>query len=142
MKKGVLTLMFALVCGLGYAQSVLGTWKTIDDETGKAKSYVEIYKKSDGKLYGKVVKILTAGKENAKCTKCSGSKKNQPILGMEILYGLEQDGEVWDDGDILDPNKGKEYSCKIELENKDKLKVRGYLGFSLLGRTQYWYRVK
>lgn len=61
---------------------------------------------------------------------------------MEILWDLIKIGKVWDDGTIMDPKNGKEYSCKIELEGQDKLKVRGYLGFSLLGRTQTWFRVK
>lgn len=139
--KKLLFLNLLIFSVLAWAQSPIGVWKTIDDETGKAKSHVEIFKKSDGKLYGKVIKILTPGKENAKCTKCSGKKKNQPILGMEILWELKKDGNEWNDGEILDPNKGKEYSCYIELESKDKLKVRGFLGFSFIGRTQYWYKV-
>ena len=142
MKNLVFSFLF-LFCGVfAFAQSPVGVWKTIDDETGKPKSHVEITEKN-GKLYGKVVKILTPGKEKSVCDKCEGAKKNQPILGMEILSGVEKDGKnSWDDGKILDPNKGKTYDVSLELENANKLKVRGYMGVSLLGRTQYWERVK
>ena len=133
-----------LVCGLvtmAFAQSPVGVWKTIDDETNQAKSHVEIYEQ-DGKLYGKIVKIMDPAKQEAVCDKCDGDMKNQRIMGMVILRDLEKDGKYYEDGTILDPNKGKEYSCYIELKGADKLKVRGYMGISALGRTQYWYRVK
>jgi uncharacterized protein (DUF2147 family) len=122
------------------AQSVVGTWKTISDEDGKAKSHVKIYKAKNGKLYGKIVKLLRDPK--AKCTKCDGKRKNKPILGMVILWGLEKDDDEWDDGTILDPKKGKTYDAKIWLDedNSNRLKVRGYIGPFF--RTQTWHRVK
>lgn len=123
------------------AQDIFGKWKTIDDETGKEKSIVEIYEKG-GKVYGKVVEILNKEKLDARCEKCKGDKKDQPILGMVIIDGLKKDGSEYSGGDILDPNKGKEYRCKIwvDEDNPDKLNVRGYVTF--LYRTQNWYRVK
>ena len=102
MKKSILFGLFFMLTSLMYAQSPIGTWKTIDDETKQAKSYVEIFEK-DGKLYGKVTKILTKGKEDAKCTDCSGALKNKPILGMQILSGLKKDGKEWNGGKIIDP---------------------------------------
>lgn len=123
------------------AQSVTGTWKTIDDNTGKARSYIKVYEQ-DGKLYGKIVKILDPAKQDKICTKCKGSKKNKKVLGLVILEGLEKDGSKWDDGKITDPDNGKEYSCNVQLDGADKLKVRGYIGFSLIGRTQVWERVE
>ena len=141
MKKSILFGLFFMLTSLMYAQSPVGTWKTIDDETKQAKSYVEIFEK-DGKLYGKVTKILTKGKENAKCTDCSGALKNKPILGMQILSGMKKDGKEWNGGKILDPNSGKEYKAKMSLNGSDKLDVRGYIGISLVGRTQTWQRVK
>lgn len=139
-------LFITIVSFLGYislnAQSPIGTWKTIDDKSGKEKSYVKIYETKSGKLQGEVVKILTPGKENAKCTECEGERKNKPIKGMVIMWGLEKDGDEWNDGHILDPNSGKQYKCYIKLIDKNKLEVRGYLGFSLLGRTQTWIRVE
>ncbi|WP_314241999.1 DUF2147 domain-containing protein [Empedobacter tilapiae] len=141
MKKSILFGLFFMLTSLMYAQSPIGTWKTIDDETKQAKSYVEIFEK-DGKLYGKVTKILTKGKEDAKCTDCSGALKNKPILGMQILSGLKKDGKEWNGGKILDPNSGKEYKAKMSLNGNDKLDVRGFIGISLVGRTQTWQRVK
>ena len=141
MKKSILFGLFFMLTSLMYAQSPIGIWKTIDDETKQAKSYVEIFEK-DGKLYGKVTKILTKGKEDAKCTDCSGALKNKQILGMQILSGLKKDGKEWNGGKIIDPNSGKEYKAKMSLNGNDKLDVRGFIGISLVGRTQTWQRVK
>jgi len=121
------------------AQEVYGKWKTIDDLTGEAKSIVEIYKKN-GKAYGKVVEILNPEKRNDKCVNCTGADKNQPILGMEILKDLKKNGSEYSGGTITDPNTGKIYKALMELESPNKLKVRGYIGFSLMGRSQYWER--
>ncbi len=122
------------------SQSIVGKWKTIDDTTGEAKSIVEVFSKS-GKIYAKVVEILDPVNKNSVCKKCSGEDKNKPILGLTIIKGLSKDGSEYNSGEILDPNNGKSYKCALSLESKDKLKVRGYIGFSLLGRTQYWHRV-
>jgi len=133
--------LFFLTIFFAQSQTVIGKWKTIDDETGKAKSIVEIYEKS-GKIYGKVVDILEEENKKRVCTNCSGDDKNKPILGMTVIKGLSKKGSEYTDGKILDPKNGKLYKCFITLETKDKLKVRGYIGISLFGRTQYWYRVK
>lgn len=122
-------------------QTVFGKWKTIDDETGKPKSIVEIYEKS-GKVYGKVVEILDPKKKDKLCTECTGEDKNKPILGMHVVKGLHKEQKEYTGGTITDPNNGKVYKCFITLEGHDKLKVRGYIGFSLIGRTQVWHRVK
>lgn len=123
------------------SQTVIGKWKTIDDETGKPKSIVEVYEKS-GKIYGKIVEILDPQKKDKLCTECSGEDKNKPVLGMIIVKSLIKDGDEFNGGSITDPVSGKKYKCFISLEGKDKLKVRGYIGFSLIGRTQYWHRLK
>jgi uncharacterized protein (DUF2147 family) len=143
MKKSILCILVLLFSTMFYAQknSVVGKWKTIDDETGKPKSIIEIYEKS-GKIYAKVVEIIDMEHKKDVCTKCSGSDKNKPILGMIVVKGLSKKGNEYRDGKILDPQNGKLYKSIIALEGKDKLKVRGYIGVSLLGRTQYWYRVK
>ena len=123
--------------------SPVGKWKTIDDETNQPKSIIEIFEK-DGFLYGKIEKLFrkTEEDQNPKCDKCSGSQKDQLIIGMQILNSLKKDSDVkWSGGEILDPNNGKTYSCKIMLtEDGKKLEVRGFIGFSLLGRTQVWNR--
>lgn len=125
-----------------HAQDVFGTWKTVDDTTGEAKSIIEIYEEND-KVYGKIKEILDpAAPENAVCQNCSGEDAEAPIVGLVFIKGLTKDGDEYNDGNILDPETGNLYKCYITLENDDQLKVRGYIGFSLLGRTQYWYRVK
>lgn len=141
MKKTiVVTVLFAMIAFVTNAQSVFGKWKTIDDKTGKESSIIEIYKKGE-KAYGKVVDIIDESKKENICTECSGKNKDKPIMGMVIVDGLKKDGNEWSGGKILDPKNGKKYKCYITLENENKLKVRGYIGFSLLGRTQYWHRV-
>ncbi|MDO9260855.1 MAG: DUF2147 domain-containing protein [Flavobacteriaceae bacterium] len=122
------------------AQTIFGKWKTFDDETGNEKSIVEIYQK-DGKIYGKVWQVLEKGKENKVCGECKGDKKNKPIKGMVIIEGLKKDANEYSGGTILDPKNGKEYKCYIALDGANKLKVRGFTGFALIGRTQYWQRV-
>ena len=134
----ILTILLLTITTVS-AQDVFGKWKTIDDNTGEAKSVVEIYEQ-DGKVYGKVAEILREGREDATCTECEGADKDAPILGLVIIRGLEKDGDEYNSGKILDPESGTLYKCYIELEEDDKLKVRGYVGFSLLGRTQYWVR--
>ena len=139
MKKIIFLLSFITLST--FSQSVVGKWKTIDDETGHAKSIVEIFEKS-GKIYGKVLEIFDEKHKNDLCKECSGDDKNKQILGMIILKGLTKDDNEYSGGKIVDPKNGKTYKCTINLEGKDKLKVRGYIGFSLIGRSQYWLRVK
>lgn len=141
--KNTFTIALLLMTTIFYSQSqgVTGKWKTIDDQTGEAKSIMEIYEQS-GKIYGKVIDILNPARKKGLCQDCSGEDKNKPILGLVVLKGLSKDGNEYNGGKILDPQSGKVYKCLITLEEKDKLKVRGYIGFSLIGRTQYWYRVK
>jgi uncharacterized protein (DUF2147 family) len=121
------------------AQSIVGEWKTIDDETGKTKSIVKIYEAKNGKFYGKVVKILDKSRgENPLCDKCTDDRKDKPILDMLIVKEMNKSGDLFSGGRILDPAKGKEYSCKMWIENGN-LKVRGYWG--IFYRTQTWYKV-
>ena len=128
-----------LVSWTSPATGVEGVWVTQDDETGKQKSEVRLYRQ-EGKLYGKIEKLLLPEDKGKVCTACSGAEKGKPIEGMLILKGLSQAGQVWEDGTILDPKSGKVYDCYVELVDDNTLKVRGYLGFSLLGRTQIWKR--
>jgi len=138
MKKLLFTMAFSLIGVMSFAQ-IEGKWKTIDDETKQPKSIVEIYKKSDGKYYGKIVQLL-AKPANANCVACKDDRKNKPLINLEIIRGLEKDGEEFTDGTITDPKSGKTYKCTI-TKSGDKLSVRGYVGVSLLGRTQTWHKV-
>src|SRR5690606_4837666 len=140
MKKAIWTLLFSFMAILSMqAQSVVGKWKTIDDETGKAKSIVEITDKN-GIYYGKVIEILSE-KKDAKCEKCAGERKGKPIKGLTIITGMKKEGKEYSGGKILDPVSGKEYKCIIKLNGDNKLDVRGYVGVSALGRTQTWIRM-
>ncbi|WP_407352182.1 DUF2147 domain-containing protein [Luteimonas sp. R10] len=116
-----------------------GRWKTIDDETGNAKSIVEITQAADGTLSGKVVEILQSDRgPNPTCDKCSGERKDKPITGMTILWGLKPDGDAWSGGTILDPAKGKTYKSKAKLIDDNRLGVSGCVAF--ICREQVWQR--
>ncbi len=138
--KKVYTFIF-LISFFTSSQNIEGKWKTIDDKTGEAKSIIEIYKQGNV-FHGKVVDILIDKNKKNVCEKCKGALKNKPILGMQVIYSLKKDGTDYEDGKILDPENGKEYSCKLwlESENPNVLNVRGYIAF--LFRTQKWHRVK
>ena len=119
--------------------SPVGRWKTIDDETGKAKSIVEISQARDGTLRGTVVEILSTDKgPNPTCDKCKGANKDKPVKGMTILWGLEPDGDEWTGGTVLDPSKGKTYKAKLEMLGADKLGMSGCIAFFC--RQQVWER--
>ena len=102
----------------------------------------QIRTEKDGKLYGEVTELFRGPDEeqNPICDACPGKKKDTPIKGLEIIWGMTKDGEGWDNGSILDPESGKEYSCQLKLNSDGTLDVRGYLGFSLFGRSQTWKR--
>ena len=122
------------------ATSPLGLWKTFDDKTGKPRALVRIYLQ-DGKYFGKIEQSFTPGAETRVCAVCTDERKNQPIIGLLIIRNVSlRDGE-YGGGDILDPESGSVYHCKFHLENDGSvLVVRGYIGFSLLGRSQTWRR--
>ncbi len=144
---GTASLISAFLCTAALAaiddNGPIGKWRTIDDDSGKPRAIVEI-DKTDGELHGKIVKLLNQPKDdrNPVCDECEGPRHGKPVVGMTILWGLEKDGDKWTDGKILDPESGDVYDASIELGEDDQtLKVRGYLGISLLGRTQTWQRV-
>jgi uncharacterized protein (DUF2147 family) len=133
------TLIFFILSFSTQTATIEGTWITQDDETGRQKSEVLIYKEN-GKLYGKITKLLLPEDEGKKCVNCKGKNKDQPIEGMVIIKDLKLKDDTWEDGTILDPKSGKVYDCYIGFQDSNTLKVRGFLGFSLLGRTQIWKR--
>ena len=141
MTKIFFTLTFSLliICGLA-AQSPVGVYKTIDDESGEAKSHVELFEKN-GKIYGKIIKLLPSA-EGTHCINCPGDKKGKPLVGLQILEDLEPYKDYWSYGSVLDPKSGKVYKASLWVEGKDKVKLRGYIGISALGRTQTWYRIE
>ena len=121
----------------------VGTWMTIDDVTDSPRSIVVI-KEKDGQLSGTIKKIFYRKGEGPSdvCTKCSGTRQDQKFLGMQIMWDMKQvSPDTWLGGRVLDPESGKEYKCKLTIEpGNDKLNVRGYIGVTLLGRTQTWVR--
>ena len=128
------------------AMTALGDWKTIDDRTGNPKSIIHI-EEVDGKLEGKITKsIVTPGapKPQEFCIKCKGDRKDQPIVGMTILWDLEPiEPGRWGGGKVLDPKTGEIYNCLIKVAaDGETLQMRGYILLSWLGRTQTWIRVK
>jgi len=124
------------------ARSPIGLWKTIDDKTGIARSIVQVYEQ-DGKLFGRIERSFTPGAENRVCAVCTDERKNQPIIGLVIIRNIKLTDGEYAGGDILDPDNGSVYRCKFHLDQDGThLIVRGYIGFSLLGRTQIWQRQK
>jgi uncharacterized protein (DUF2147 family) len=123
-----------------------GLWKTVDDNTKKEKSLVRIVE-TNGVYSGKVEKIIDPdAPKDAVCKECSDERKDKPIVGMTIIRNVKQSADdkgVFEGGDILDPNNGKVYRVKLKpIDGGSKLEVRGFIGISLLGRTQTWSRVE
>ena len=121
-------------------QDILGQWKTIDDETGIEKSIVEFYKE-DGKIYGKIIEIFDESKRGNLCGSCEGEDYNKLVLGLIIIKDMEDKGNAYKNGTITNPEDGKVYTCKIQLDDDDpnRLQVRGYISFFY--KTQYWIRI-
>ncbi len=117
---------------------ITGVWKTIDDESGEAKSHIEIYKK-DGMFYGKVIKLLPAASTTT-CDGCPGDMNGKSLIDLDILTGLKPYKDYYSYGFITDPAGGKQYKCSVTPAG-DKLEVRGYVGFEWLGRTQVWEKL-
>lgn len=145
MRKLLFTSLMLVLSMSLFAQKAtcVGRWTTIDDKTGKKKSIVELYK-NDGKLYGKIVYLYPreGRPDNPVCDKCTDDRKGKPLVGLQIVRGLEWDGEEWGGGTIVDPENGKVYKMKLWIDESapDKLNVRGYVGPFF--RTQTWLREK
>jgi uncharacterized protein (DUF2147 family) len=149
MRSSLLPLLLCLAAAPAPAaegqDSPVGLWQTISDVDGKPRALVEI-RDAGGQLSGRIVGTLRADEPPDKtCALCPGERKGQKLLGMTILSGLRRQGEgaeaVWTGGEILDPDNGRSYRVNLTLEDGGRtLRVRGYIGVSLLGRTQRWQR--
>ena len=137
----IIGLSLLLFSTFALAASPAGLWKSIDDKTGKPRSLIRI-SETDGIFSGVVEKGLLEGDTGEKiCDKCTDERKDQKIIGMTIIKDIKQKNGSYEGGSILDPDNGKVYKCKMKLnEAGDKLEVRGFVGFSLLGRSQTWVR--
>jgi uncharacterized protein (DUF2147 family) len=131
-----------LFTSTAWAASPLGTWTTLDDKTHKPRGVIQITEVKDT-LYGKIIKIFPQPGDFAVCANCPGSFKNKKIKGLVVMWGLKKSGRNnWSGGQILDPKTGRIYSCKLTVGTKGRtLKVRGYVGLALIGRTQTWIRL-
>jgi uncharacterized protein (DUF2147 family) len=140
MRIATATVIFLISASAG-AQTAVGSWKTVN-ERGEPEGLVRIVEVA-GELRGTVEKVYSppAPEADPRCIECSGERRNQRVIGMQILTGVRWDGEQYSGGEILDPNNGKTYRCWLRVvDGGRKLEVRGYIGISLLGRTQVWLR--
>jgi uncharacterized protein (DUF2147 family) len=119
----------------------LGQWRTVDDNTGKPRSIVEVHDAGNGTINVRVLRVLDPGKPDPICDKCEGQRHDKPVVGMVIAWNLRPKGGRLEGGSILDPDNGKVYSVRMTpVAGGEKLEVRGFLGVSWLGRTQVWLR--
>ncbi|MBP7565462.1 MAG: DUF2147 domain-containing protein [Burkholderiaceae bacterium] len=145
MKKLFVLASLALLSAAASAQvTPVGTWRTIDDKTGEAKTEVVITER-DGQLFGRIDKLLRKEADQAqRCDKCEDDRKDKPLIGLEILRGAKktEGKDVWEGGKIVDPESGTVYSARLTpIDGGKKLEMRGFVGIALLGRTQTWVRV-
>ncbi|MBP6559259.1 MAG: DUF2147 domain-containing protein [Burkholderiaceae bacterium] len=143
MKSTLAAIIFASMALPAVAQmSPVGHWHTLDEKTNEVKSQIQITE-SGGVVSGKIEKLLRKdAKQDAVCDECSDDRKGKPLLGLEIIRGAKKaaDKNVWEDGKILDPENGKNYTLRLTpIEGGKKLEVRGSIG--PFGRTQTWVRV-
>jgi uncharacterized protein (DUF2147 family) len=154
--QGVMTylqkLMIAGVIGLvgvaGFSlqaaePTALGLWEQVDENSGKAESWFKVTERN-GTYEGTIVKIFfkPGEDENWTCDKCEGADRGKPVLGLMLIKGMKRNGLDYENGTIMDPRDGSVYRALMRLApDGQKLEVRGYLGFSFLGRSQVWNRL-
>lgn len=143
--KSILILVVALSCSTGSKASagpddILGTWL---NATGKG--HIQVFKQGNA-YYGKLVWLKEpndeAGKPKTDKNNPDANLKSKPILGLQILKGFQFDKDEWTGGKIYDPQNGKEYKCYMKMKDANTLLVRGYIGISMIGRTETWTRIK
>ena len=145
-RKGILGLVLSLASVTAFSATIEGFWHSIDDRTGEQLSIVEIRKGADGRYHGKIAYRypVPGGAALINCTKCPPPYTNQPLLGLEILSGFKEDPDkrnAYVDGKVLEAKSGKIYKAKATVTADGKrLRLRGYVGISALGRTQVWIR--
>lgn len=133
------TMIFSFVSSAMASSLADTTWTTIDDKTGKPRAEVHL-NEVNGVVSGHIISVKKQPGDTGICSKCPGQFKNKPIKGIEFVWGLKQKGDNnWTGGQILDPKTGKIYRANMLLKG-NKLYVRGYIGVSVLGRTQVWER--
>jgi uncharacterized protein (DUF2147 family) len=130
----------ALLCA-GLPPSPVGVWRTIDDNTHKPRGLIRLYEQS-GVLFGKIEASFDPAEEKEVCDRCEGERRNKPVIGLIVLRNMKKSGaNEYAGGDILDPDTGQIYKCRITVDGSGRrLVVRGYVGIALLGRSQVWFR--
>jgi uncharacterized protein (DUF2147 family) len=139
-KTAYFILIYMLWLSVCVNAQVTGKWNVIDDKDGIEKSVVEIFEE-DGKYHGRVIHLYETSRRTH-CDRCYGDLKGKPLIGMVILYDLEKTTNGGKNGKVIDPSTGKIFSCYVELDTPDRLKLRGYLGMPTVGKTSYWNRLK
>lgn len=142
--KQIIILALVCICNSLLAQTkpddITGVWLTAGNEPAK----IQIYKQGET-YFGKIMWLknpVENGKPRVDENNPDKNKRSQPVMGLVILKNFKFDEDEWEGGKIYDPESGKTYSCTITLQNKNTLKVRGYIGISLIGRTEYWKRAE
>lgn len=124
----------------GRPASPVGLWQTVSDVTGQPQSVVKIYE-DNGRLFARVEHVLVTEGVPSTCVKCRDDRKGQPLVGLVIMRNMRKAGNDYRGGDILDPESGKVYRCRMTLDaTGQRLTIRGYIGISLFGRSQVWHR--
>jgi uncharacterized protein (DUF2147 family) len=145
MHKLLITLTLVLAGTTAFAQATpAGVWRTIDDETKKERSTVRITE-AGGVFTGKIEKLADPTRQEAVCDQCTDARKGQKVIGMTIIQGVKKadSADLFEGGEILDPNNGKTYRVRMTLKDGGKtMEVRGFIGTPMLGRTQVWQRVE
>jgi uncharacterized protein (DUF2147 family) len=146
MYRALTAIVLGATCVSAFAQMTpVGTWRTIDDNTGEAKSELVITENA-GVLTGRIAKLLSkSSDQNAVCDKCTDDRKDKPLIGLELMRGAKKtEGKnVWEGGKIVDPEGGTVYSLKLTpIDGGKKLNVHAFVGLSFIGRTQTWVRVQ
>lgn len=144
MRRWAITLLGVVACAPAWAQmSPVGTWESFDDKTHAPKAQIVI-SEAGGVLTGHVERLLRPGADPKElCTRCTDDRKDQPMVGLEIIRGAKKvEGKgMWEDGRILDPESGATYALRLTpVDGGQKLDVRGSIG--PFGRTQTWTRIK
>jgi len=117
-----------------------GVWRTIDDTTHKPRGLIRVFEKN-GQIFGRIEASFDPKEAKEVCDRCSGDRKDKPVIGMIVMRNMKKRGGEYDGGDILDPDTGLVYKCRFTMEDGGRrMVVRGYVGFALLGRSQVWLR--
>jgi len=142
--KRVPLIALLLAPTLAHGGELAGLWQEYDDQTGKVEALIRVERTADGVYEGRIVKLMAdvVGGENRVCSNCKGSLHDQPLLGMRILYGMaRKDSLTFEGGEIIDPDEGKVYRCRMRLSEDGKtLDVTGYIGISWFGQSETWRR--